>query len=106
MEAVTNKRLHPLLTVAAISVIVFSAVGIAALMGVLPNSISSSKEAAPAALVAGPDIAASGTVPGTAETPADEVGPMPPAAPAATPKPAKKHVARANAPRPAPAVPS
>ncbi len=106
MEAVTNKRLHPLLTVAAVSVIVFSAVGIAALMGVLPHSISSSKEAAPAALVAAPDIAASGAVPGIAETPADEVGPMPPAAPAATPKPAKKHVARASAPRPAPAVPS
>ncbi len=106
MEAVTNKRLHPLLTVAAIAVTVFSAVGVAALTGVLPHSVGSSKEAAPAALVTAPDISASGAVPGAAEKPADEIGPMPPAAPASTPKPAKKHVARASAPRPAPAVPS
>jgi outer membrane lipoprotein SlyB len=44
MEA--NSRLHPLLTAAAISVTVFSAVGVAALTGLLPPSISSQKEEA------------------------------------------------------------
>jgi hypothetical protein len=101
MEAVANRRLHPLLTVAAISLIVFSAVGVAALTGVLPHSVGSSKKAAPAALVAAPDIAASIAAPSAAEKPADEVAPMPPAAPVSTPKPAKKRVARASTPRPA-----
>jgi outer membrane lipoprotein SlyB len=105
MEAVTNKRLHPLLTVAAISVTVFSVAGVAALTGLLPHSVGSSREAAPAALIAAPDIAASTAVSRTAEKPSEELAPMPPAAPAATPKPAKKHVARAavsaSAPHPA-----
>jgi outer membrane lipoprotein SlyB len=50
MEATTtNKRLHPLLVTAAISVTVFSAVGVAAITGLIPNSRGSS---APAATVA------------------------------------------------------
>jgi uncharacterized protein YcfJ len=39
----TKTRLHPLMTVAAVSLTVFSAVGIAALTGVLPNSRGSSE---------------------------------------------------------------
>lgn len=42
----TRTRLHPLLTAAAISVTVFSAVGVAALTGVLPTSKGSQKEEA------------------------------------------------------------
>jgi outer membrane lipoprotein SlyB len=116
MEAVAKKALHPLLTVAAISVTVFSAVGVAALTGVLPHSTS--KEAAPSALVAppalvaAPDIAASAAVSPAVEKPADEVAPMPPAAARSTPKPAHKKVAKtpkpaqiAQAPQAAPVPP-
>ena len=39
----TNSRLHPLLTAAAISVTVFSAVGVAALTGIVPHSLGSQK---------------------------------------------------------------
>jgi outer membrane lipoprotein SlyB len=42
----TNSRLHPLLTAAAISVTVFSAVGVATLTGLVPPSVGSHKEAA------------------------------------------------------------
>ena len=41
----TNSRLHPLLTAAAISVTVFSAVGVGTLTGLVPPSIGSQKEA-------------------------------------------------------------
>lgn len=40
----THSRLHPLLTAAAISLTVFSAVGVGALTGLVPTSIGSSKE--------------------------------------------------------------
>lgn len=103
MQTQTSKQaLHPLLTAAAISVTVFSAVGIGAITGLLPNSIGSGKEAAPAALVApqGPVSASSYAAP----VPADIKG-MPPASasatPAPAPKPAKKVVARASVPQPA-----
>lgn len=43
----TRPRLHPLLTAAAISVSVFSAVGVGALTGLLPQSSGSQQEAAP-----------------------------------------------------------
>src|SRR5216117_4085872 len=46
METI-KPRLHPLLTAAAISVTVFSAAGVAALTGLLPHSLGSSKEAEP-----------------------------------------------------------
>jgi outer membrane lipoprotein SlyB len=53
METSTS-RLHPLLTAAAISVTVFSAVGVAAIAGLIPNSKGQSKEAAPVAAVEAP----------------------------------------------------
>jgi outer membrane lipoprotein SlyB len=40
----TNTRLHPLLTAAAISVTVFSAVGVGSLTGLIPHSLGSQKE--------------------------------------------------------------
>jgi outer membrane lipoprotein SlyB len=79
----TKRHLHPLLTAAAISLIVFSAVGVAALTGALPNSRGSSE----------PVIAPE------AQKPIEHAVPLPaPAAPAAKPKP--RPVARAVAPRP------
>src|SRR5258706_651801 len=102
MEAVAKKALHPLLTVAAISVTVFSAVGVAALTGVLPHSVGLPKEPAPAAVVAAPeppvappDMAASTAA---AAKPAEDVAPMPPAAARSTPKPAHKKIAKAPKP--------
>jgi outer membrane lipoprotein SlyB len=71
-------RLHPLLTAAAISVTVLSAVGVATLTGLLPNSIGSAKEA-PIPVV---------------ETPQEVLKPVEPAiahpVPAPAPKPVKK----------------
>ena len=89
MESSTasSTRLHPLLSAAAISVMVFSIAGVGALTGVLPTSIGSSQPAAPAAIaVPAPVVAAN---------------PLPEAAPAA-PKPVKKAVVRTYAPRAAP----
>jgi outer membrane lipoprotein SlyB len=89
----TTTRLHPLLTAAAISVTAFSAVGIGALSGLLPNSFGSAKEtpvAAEAPLVPEKIV----------ETKPAE---MPPALPKATPKPVKKVAKKAAAvPVPAP----
>jgi len=83
METTTKTRLHPLLTAAAISLIVLSGVGVAALTGVLPNSRGSSE----------PVIAPE------AQQPIEHAVTMPaPAAPVAKPKP--RPVARAVAPRP------
>ncbi len=50
----SNERagLHPLLTAAAVSVTVFSAVGVGVLTGLLPASFGSNEDAAPAAIVA------------------------------------------------------
>jgi len=47
-------RLHPLLTAAAISVTVFSAVGVASLTGLVPQSIGSAKDIAIPAEIARP----------------------------------------------------
>jgi outer membrane lipoprotein SlyB len=66
-----TKKLHPLLTLAAISLSLFSAVGIAALTGLLPHSKGSVSE--PAAIVE------------PAPAPAPEAMPAP--------QPVKKHVA-------------
>ena len=44
-----TKKLHPLLLVAAVSLTVFSAVGVAALIGLLPNSKGSVNETTPVA---------------------------------------------------------
>lgn len=98
MEKTT--RLHPLLTAAALSVTVFSAVGIGVLTGLLPHSFGSAKEPAPTGLVAST----------TPATPAPLVEPapvdMPPAAPKATPKlkkTVKKVVEKPAEPAPTPA---
>lgn len=83
----TTKRLHPLLTAAAVSLIVFSGVGVAALTGVLPLSRGSNEP------VLAPEV----------QKPIEHTVTMPApsgitAAPAAKPKP--RPVARAVAPRP------
>jgi outer membrane lipoprotein SlyB len=84
MEATTNsRRLHPLVAAAAVSVLVFSAVGVAAITGLIPHSKGSVSE---------PPLAA-------AETPAAQPQAMPaptpqPVAPAPA-HPVKKHVAKA-----------
>ncbi|HXU42526.1 MAG TPA: glycine zipper 2TM domain-containing protein [Burkholderiales bacterium] len=79
----TKTRLHPLLTVAAVSLTVFSAIGVAALTGVLPHSRGSSEP------VIAPEV----------QKPIEHAVTMPaPAAPAAKPKP--RPVARHAAPRP------
>jgi outer membrane lipoprotein SlyB len=77
--------LHPLLTAAAISLTVFSAVGIGAITGLLPTSLGSASHAAP-------DAAIAQATPPAVEVPvlrnAETASPsleMPPAAPKATP---------------------
>jgi outer membrane lipoprotein SlyB len=79
MEANTNtRRLHPLVAAAAVSVMVFSAVGVAAITGLIPHSKGDEH----------PPVA-------TAEAPAPSTESMPAAAPVATPPvPVKKHVAK------------
>jgi outer membrane lipoprotein SlyB len=99
-EAVTNKRLHPLLTAAAISVTVFSAVGVGAMTGLLPISHSTTAQPTPEVVAKAPEA----TVPTPPIGPAAvrEASEMPPAATVSTPvrKPVKKHVARASVPPP------
>lgn len=72
-----TKSLHPLLTVAAVSLTVFSAVGVAAITGLIPHSKGSAKEASPMAVL---------------EAPAPKVEPVqaPVVQPAPKPKPVKK----------------
>jgi outer membrane lipoprotein SlyB len=78
-------RLHPLLTVAAVSLTVLSAVGIAALTGVLPHSRGSSEP------MIAPEV----------QKPIEHAVAMPvSAAPAAQPKAKPRPVARHAAPRP------
>jgi len=71
-----TKKLHPLLTIAAISVTLFSAVGVAAITGLIPHSKGQTNDATPV----------------VAQAPVAEPAPAPEAAPA--PKPEKKHVAK------------
>ena len=88
MEATTNtRRLHPIVAAAAVSVMVFSAVGVAAITGLIPHSKGSVSEQAPIA---------------AADTPAAPPQSMPAAAPepassvtTPAPAPVKKHVAKA-----------
>ena len=90
MQETPTKRLHPLLTAAAASVIVFSAVAVAAITGVLPHSFGSSKESTPPALVVAPEAPA----PVSASEPAVvEPSVMPPAAPKSTPRPLHRKIA-------------
>jgi outer membrane lipoprotein SlyB len=88
MEA-TKKTLHPLLTAAAVSVTVFSAVGVAALTGVLPHSRGSD---APPALH---EAAIEHAVSMPAAAPAAQVAPEP----VAKPKPKPRPVAHAGSPQ-------
>jgi outer membrane lipoprotein SlyB len=86
-EATNSKRLHPLLTVAAVSVTLFSAIGVAAITGVLPHSIGSSKESTPPAVAVAPEAPAPvpASEPAVVDSGSDSA--MPPAAPRSTPKP-------------------
>src|SRR5258706_4156707 len=84
----TKPRLHPLLTAAAISVSVFSAVGVAALTGALPHSRGSS---APAATIS-PETAIEHAV-------SMPLPPAPDAAPAPLNQPQPPAVARATSSR-------
>lgn len=88
MEA-QKRTLHPLLTAAAISVMVFSAVGVAAITGFIPTSKGSANDQVPVAAL---------------EAPAASPEPLPAAQPAPAPaaKPAKKRVVHKPAPAPAP----
>jgi len=104
METSTTKSgLHPLLTAAAISVTVFSAVGIGAMTGLLPHSFGSTKDAAPAAQLSAAPAQVAPEAP-IAAAPAVDASGMPPASAASTPaqvrKPAKKHVVVAHAATP------
>ena len=74
-----TKKLHPLAAAAAVSLIVFSAVGVAAITGLIPASKGSIKEETPLSAAAEPA----------------PVVPAAPVAEPAKPKPMKKHVARA-----------
>lgn len=87
-----KRTLHPLLTAAAVSLIVFSAVGVAAITGLIPTSKGSVKEDAPVAALEAPAAA-------SAPAPAVESKPVP----APMRKPVKKHVAQKPLPAPAPA---
>ena len=85
----TKTRLHPLLTAAAISVTVFSAVGVAAVTGLIPSSIGSHKHET------APQEQASLQVPAEAPKPVEPVITQPA-------KPVhKKPVARTSTPKPA-----
>ena len=100
-EAVTSKRLHPLLTAAAVSVTIFSAVGVGAMTGLLPISHSTNPQPTPEILSKAPEApAAASSVPTPPIGPAAvrEAAEMPPAAPASTParKPAPRKTARAK----------
>ena len=89
----TTKRLHPLLTAAAVSLIVFSAAGVAALTGALPLSRGSSEPVIAAEVQKPLEHAVS--LPAPAAAPAPVARPRPRAKPVAeaprtyeTPKPA------------------
>jgi outer membrane lipoprotein SlyB len=94
----TPKRtLHPLLQAAAVSLIVFSAVGVAAITGLIPTSKGSAKDETPVAAAQAPVLAAE--APPQTQT-------LPEAPPPPAKKPAKKravHSAPRTLPAPAPA---
>lgn len=85
----TKSRLHPLLTAAAISVTVFSAVGVATLTGLVPQSqsVGSQKETASMRETAPLQI------------PADVAKPVEPAIAHPVQKPVRKTLKRTSAPR-------
>jgi outer membrane lipoprotein SlyB len=89
-----TRRLHPLLTAAAISVTVFSAVGVAAVTGLIPSSIGSHKQDTPVleqSSLQAPVEDAKPVEPTVAQEPVQQAAPKPvhkkPVARASTPKP-------------------
>jgi outer membrane lipoprotein SlyB len=103
MQEAVTKRLHPLLTAAAISVTVFSAVGVGAMTGLLPISHSTTAQPTPELVSKAPDTVV--PTPPIGPAAVREAAEMPPAASASTPpaRPVHKKVARApHVPAPAP----
>lgn len=102
MEALSTPkaRLHPVLWVAAVAVTLLSAVGIGAIMGVIPTA--GSKPAESVAAVAPAPVAAA--VPATQAAPAPQTTQPAPVPAAAEPQPAPQPapVKRAAPPKPAP----
>jgi outer membrane lipoprotein SlyB len=98
----TRSALHPLLTLAAVSLTVFSAVGVATLTGLLPVTHSTTKATEPAA------VSAPLAPPAARAAPEAQIAPVMPAASAASPmaKPKPRKVAAAAAPAQAPAQPA
>jgi len=92
-----TRRLHPLLTAAAVSVTVFSAVGVASLTGLIPHSLGSQKQETAAATAA--QEQASLQAPAAVATPVEPA--ITPAPQPSAPKPVKKPVAHKSAPKPA-----
>ena len=93
----SNTRLHPLVSAAAISVIVLSAAGVGALTGILPKSTGSTQDATPGPV--SPAAAATPAAPGAITLPV----PATASAPAVRPRPAKKPadpVIRTSVPEP------
>src|SRR3954467_12950398 len=82
-----TKRLHPLLTIAAISVTLFSAVGVAAISGLIPHSKGSVNRPTPVVAEAPPPAVVA------------EPAPAPTVETAPPPQPQKKHVAKKHAPK-------
>jgi outer membrane lipoprotein SlyB len=85
MQATTNNKLHPLLVAAAVSLTVFSAVGVAALTGLLPNSKGSPASGLETPVAAIPAEVAKPVEPAIAH-PVETSQPKPVAKPAAKPK--------------------
>jgi len=92
-----TRRLHPLLTAAAVSVTVFSAVGVASLTGLIPHSLGSQKQETAAATAA--QEQASLQAPAAVATPVEPA--ITPAPQPSAPKPVKNPVAHKSAPKPA-----
>jgi outer membrane lipoprotein SlyB len=90
----TKTRLHPLLTAAAISVTVFSAVGVAAVTGLIPSSIGSHKQEA--VLESAQEVAKP-----VEPVAIEPVAPTPQPSHQTAAKPVKKPLARTTAPKPA-----
>src|SRR4051812_45110985 len=82
-----TKRLHPLLTAAAVSLTVFSAVGVAAIAGLIPHSKGQAQDATPVAAVQAPLVKPE-------PVPAPQAAPKPARKPAVHHKPAAKPAAR------------
>lgn len=91
METQAKTRIHPLVAAASVAVIIFSAVGVAAITGYLPGS-SAQKAADP--LAANPVAAVAPQPPAAVPAPAPVAVPAPVAAPAPVEPPAPRPVAK------------